>query len=271
MINLLSKYYKYCQLLSIDVAVGAVCMAILATKITQTTMPWAWWILLPFSVWIIYTTDHWLDAQKAQKNYLSERHYFHLKHQNSIKNWLFMFMVFCAILALFFLPLSLFIGGAMIAISVILYLFYSYFITTYAIPKEIFIAILYTIGIWYGPSMYSNNWNIYTYIFCFSTFATTLANLLIFSYLSKKEDAKSGFNSIALQFSDKFLIAFIYTLICICVIIQLFAIITFCKATFCVLLMNFILLAIFKYRNFFKINDAYRMLGDAVFFVGAVA
>ncbi len=251
-------------------ALGAICLGNLATKTTNTALPWAWWVLLPLSVWIVYSIDHLLDAEKARNRFLSQRHYFYLKHNQILKKIVATLVIISTMIAIIFLPLKLFLGGLMLALCIVIYFIYFHFFDTYRLPKECIIAIIYTAGIWFGPMMFSNTIEKSIYILCFTSFATALSNLLIFSVLSKEEDQKSGYKSLAIDMKEKILNSLIIVLIIGTISIQLFVIISFTLASICIILMNLILLLIFLKRNFFKINDTYRILGDGIFFLPIV-
>lgn len=265
------KLYKLINILSIDVALGVLSMGFFATKVCDAKMPIAWWIMLPISVWVIYTADHYLDAQKSQKNFLSERHYFHLKHQKTIRFILFISLILGVVIVLAFLPLKILIIGLILSLIVIIYLIINYLYFNLYIPKELIIVIIYITGIWFAPIIYAKQISIITYLYIMAHFTIALSNITIFSVFSYNEDQKSNFSSLCSQWGIKncsniIQIIFVINLIIICLLgyynLKIGAI---CLA------MNSILLIIWTNKIYFSIKNRYRILGDAIFYLGIFA
>jgi hypothetical protein len=57
-INLLQKL----SILSIDVVIGSLFCGAFVVKLLDVQPGFAWWIVLPFSVWIVYGLDHLIDG-----------------------------------------------------------------------------------------------------------------------------------------------------------------------------------------------------------------
>ena len=73
----LIKFYRFVNILSIDVALGSVCCAAWFAEILNATLkPYAL-VSLGLTVWIIYTADHLLDARKIHAPASTERHRYH--------------------------------------------------------------------------------------------------------------------------------------------------------------------------------------------------
>src|SRR4051812_9177927 len=78
------RYYRIFNLLSLDVALGAVISAAFLGRILHVNILPQGFILLGIVVWLIYTADHLLDAWSMREAATSERHRFHQKNFISI-------------------------------------------------------------------------------------------------------------------------------------------------------------------------------------------
>src|SRR5260221_9904362 len=74
--------YRIINILSLDVAAGAVVSASFFARIFNVTILPQGLISLGLTVWIIYTADHLLDAKKLKQAASTERHRFHQQHFN---------------------------------------------------------------------------------------------------------------------------------------------------------------------------------------------
>ena len=66
------------NMLSIDVAIGALFSGYFVKIILPFQIHWSYWCILPLSVWIVYTADHLVDALRLKKKSHTKRHLFHL-------------------------------------------------------------------------------------------------------------------------------------------------------------------------------------------------
>ena len=96
--NKLIRFYRLLNILSIDVATGAVCCAAWFAVLFEVNLrPYAL-ISLGLTVWIIYTIDHLLDARKVKEPASTDRHRFHQENFTL----LFGVVVLAIVLDLFF-------------------------------------------------------------------------------------------------------------------------------------------------------------------------
>src|SRR5258708_19860438 len=76
----LVQFYQLANLLSIDVVAGAVVSGLFIARILQVhILPWGL-AVLGLTVWVIYTTDHLLDARRLGAPAATARHRFHQSH-----------------------------------------------------------------------------------------------------------------------------------------------------------------------------------------------
>ena len=245
-------------------------MGLMAVYILDVAVPIFWWILLPTTVWVIYTADHLLDAHKGAGTIVSQRHLFHKNHFRSLAPFCFATGLSICFISLLYFPIYLLMAGILLGIICIAYLLYSRFVQIYTLPKEIIIAILYTAGIWYAPLMLSK-FAIIQLIPIVLTFLTALNNIVLFSVLGKSEDLKSGFGSIAIVMDEGLItkllkIDIIGTIIISVIMAYLFQSQTrICIVSIIFAVMNLTLCSIFMFRSLLIINDRYRIIGEAIF------
>lgn len=270
MIKTLKNIYFYFNIWSIDVAFGVWCMGQFAKTICESDMPLAWEFLLPLSVWCIYTMDHLQDAITAKSKFLSTRHFYHLKYQKTVRFILYVMVFISACVAILFLPIKLFIIGLLLSIITFFYYMYIFFYTHHKFPKEIFVAVIYTLGIWYAPLVYAQNITFKIELSMLLHFQISVFNLLLFSYLTLEEDKKSNFKSIAIQLGEneikKYMYFLIISIMILCCIIFFFDY----KLGLIFMIMNLILGLILINKNYFMIDNRYRFVGDAIFYLGLI-
>ena len=76
----ISGFYKWFQVLSLDVALGAVATAMFVAKqLDVSPAPYAF-TSLGITVWLIYTFDHLLDGQEIKGEALTYRHRYHQRY-----------------------------------------------------------------------------------------------------------------------------------------------------------------------------------------------
>ena len=91
------------QILSLDVILGSIAVGIFATAVLKVQPnPW-WWIILPVSVWVVYTLDHLIDGFKKRDESTIYRHRFHYKYRNILGMLVVLFGLTAVILSIIFL------------------------------------------------------------------------------------------------------------------------------------------------------------------------
>ena len=141
----------YYHLLSIDVLLGVLAGAIMAVKITGIHPGLAWWFILPFTVWWIYLTDHYIDGLRHRELTKNPRHLFFFKNRYSVLLVLILISLINMVLILVYLPVSIILFGCIAGLIVIFYLAGVKFLRTknyFTFPKEIIVAVLYVGGVW---------------------------------------------------------------------------------------------------------------------------
>ncbi len=256
------RLYHYINLLSIDVALGAVVSAAFFGRILNVSILPQGFILLGIIVWLIYTADHLLDAWSMREAAISERHRFHQKHFLTI---LLIFLVtgIVAVGLIFLIRIQLITAGVVFGGFVIIYLIVSRWLKYF---KELAGSILYTGGVLLPA------WSLHTHqldpgqlslIIIFALIAFT--NMLIFARFSIEEDILNRQKSLATTLGVKSMNTLIRTVCAICFVAIVYAaMLSFSAELLILFLMEFVLLVIFLIK-YFRYDDRYRVYGDAIF------
>lgn len=267
--NKLLSFYRLLNILSIDVALGAVCCGAWFAKYFDVQLrPYAL-ICLGLTVWLIYTADHLLDARKINGEASSVRHRFHQAY----------FKVLCGLLLLggmidfvllFFIRAQVLYTGMLLIGIVAVYLLLNRWL---GYIKEIAVASLYCGGVML-PSLSLktsdlNGPDAIIIMLCF--FATALINIMMFSWFDHEADMRDGYNSFSVKFNKGFTQKFIAGLF---VLQAIFFLLLFFNGDFTVLIMlasmNSVLFLIFVRSGRFSEAEYYRLAGDAVFLIPTV-
>lgn len=260
----LLRLYRLFNLLSIDVALGSICSALFFAQILQVHILSFGLFALGLSVWIIYTADHLLDALKIKSPAATARHRFHQKNFKILLIMLAVAMVVNGIIILFIRQRVLVAGLYIAAIVGIYFLINRYL----KFMKEIFIAIVYTIGVLL-PSVSvtqqpMHNW---PWLIIISFSVTALINLILFSWFDHARDLRDGnisFVTVLGEQTSRTVIVLLFLLVTV------LAAISASIAGVVILLMNVLLLLTFIFHRYFTIHDRFRILGDFVFMLPIV-
>ncbi|CAN5148346.1 hypothetical protein BH23BAC1_BH23BAC1_01870 [soil metagenome] len=266
------KIYRYVNILSIDVVLGACVNSWLVSKVLSLDIPLSSIIGLAVCVWLIYTADHLIDAYQIKHRANTKRHFFHQKFFSAL-SLCFVVILFCGIINVWFLPRSTQLWGCIISLIAILYLI---FIAGLKISlgnvKEIFIAAIYTITIFMVPlSSDPGSWHPLILVVFLQLFLLAFLNLLIFSLLDKSSDQTDDHRSLVRMMGAELS----HRIICFSLILLFFSFflaLSFLEADpifqyteIIYLAMALVLFCIYWKRSKFSKNENYRLWGDLVF------
>ncbi|MEZ4774686.1 MAG: hypothetical protein R3D00_15990 [Bacteroidia bacterium] len=271
----MKRMYKYFQILSLDVVVGAVASGGMAAKMLQVSMPLIWWVALPVSVWVIYTLDHLLDASRLKNQAHTERHLFHYRHFRVIGSvWAILFLS-CLTWIPFYVPAQMLYLGLGMGVLVVFHLGLVQWVggkTSWLLHKELGVAVIYAVGVWGGPLVMAGYpvslMEIYLFI---QFFLLALINLIIFSLFDIETDTRDNQTSFVRAIGEKKAKGLIGFLSLIVVGLGLWGGLGFSPKEWAVEaiygFMLGILLGLIFQRKWFSINERYRIWGDGVFYL----
>jgi hypothetical protein len=261
--NSFFRAYRLLNILSVDVAVGAVISSLFFAKIFEVHILPYGLICLGLTVWIIYTADHLIDARTLQHQASSERHRFHQRYFKLLFALLIVGVVIDSV-QLFFIRRTVFIEGLALALVIIIYFIIQRSLKLF---KEVIGAALYTGGVLLIPwSVKMDAPTMYQLVLIAQFAITALINLLLFSWYDKQQDEQDSHSSFATVMGES---ATKGSLIILFIVQAALAVVQFFigEAGPIVVLnaMNAMLLLIFANREYFGTEDRYRLLGDAIF------
>lgn len=262
--NAIFRSYRFLNIISLDIAAGAVaCAALFAGIFSVRLRPQAL-AALGITVWIIYTIDHLFDAKKIKGPASTDRHRFHQDHSRVL--WI---IVAIAALVDFWCTLYIrrpvFNYGLGLAAIVACYLAVQRWLSPF---KEAVAAILYCSGILLpalslSPLPMNTTQALLVGIFLL----TALINLVLFSLFDIEKDVQQTQLSLGVYYGRKISKIIVATLFCIQVILFGMVIYSGMYVAESVLLglMNLVLLVLFFLPDIMKHQDRFRLLGDVIF------
>ncbi|HEY4785821.1 MAG TPA: UbiA family prenyltransferase [Bacteroidales bacterium] len=268
---ILNHIYKIFQYLSLDVALGSIGSSVLAVKTIGVTLPSVYWLILPLCVWIIYTSDHLLDALKVREEATMGRHLFHFIHRKAIAIFLCLAGALAILLILRFLDGNTIIFGAFISFLIFLYLLSNHFASRVFryFPRELIIAAGYTAGTWGIPILSKYPLiNRSDLLFFLNNFLIILSIPLLYSIYEYDADRMAGFVSFATSFGVKITELTVLAILALSSLVSAWSVFFLQENIgFIMLLMTIALLVILFFRRKFSINEKYRIIGDSTTFL----
>jgi hypothetical protein len=258
------ELYKLINILSLDVAAGAMVCSSFFARLTNVDILPQGLISLGLTVWIIYTADHLLDARKLKQEASTERHRFHQQHFKLLSLLLLIAIIIDAT-QIYFIRSMVFVSGLELA-----FLVGVYFLVQRQIGflKELLGTLLYTGGVLLVPYSLNNQWSLETILLIIQFGIIVWINLLLFSWIDKPRDEKDRHRSFATIFGlrlTKMILIFLFVVVTILSAVQLAFFLPDVKTIGTLTLMAIVLLMIFLNKDYFEKEDRYRLLGDAVF------
>ncbi|MEQ8304065.1 MAG: hypothetical protein RIB47_11780 [Cyclobacteriaceae bacterium] len=261
----LIRYYRTINILSIDIALGAVVSALFLGKALRVKPDIASLLCLGITVWIIYTADHLLDARRIAGVASTLRHRFHQENFRSIFVILLV-AIFLNSILLFFVGRTVLMFGGVLSLLVCLYFLFQRHLS---FLKEGIGAILYTAGV-FLPIEVQISRSASTYELSLITMftITALVNLTLFSWYDLEHDKMDNQSSLSVQFGKRAVSVFLYLLFAtqLSIAILVTGLNGYLSLPVSIVIgMNFLLFLIFKRPDALASEDRYRMAGDAVF------
>jgi hypothetical protein len=198
----LTHILKTLRHLSLDVVLGALASGSMVVWMLRQEMPWIWWLALPMAVWVIYTTDHLLDAYRLKDQAHTERHLFHHRYFRLLLFIWLALLLSCLSWVPLLAPLPMVYLGLGMGLFAAAHLGLVLWIgsrVSWLFHKELGVALVYAAGVWGGPLvMMPGPWPGPLLIAFLQFFLLALINLLFFSYYEKQTDQRDGHTSIVL-------------------------------------------------------------------------
>jgi 4-hydroxybenzoate polyprenyltransferase len=258
------RLYRYCNYLSIDVAFGAVVCAVFFGQVLNIQHQFSSLASLGLSVWIIYTTDHLIDAKRQKDEASSQRHLFHQKNFRLVAILLASFILIDFLL-IFYLHSSVIKCGILMSVMVILYLTLQQSLGPF---KEIVVALLYSAGVLI-PSLSLKTTSLSdNELFLLGSFTVTASiNLVIFSWYDWMHDLTDNHSSLVTclgrSLTKKILVLLFVLQFTLLTLLMLNSI--YQREVIVLTAMNLPLLILFLFPGKFQSEDLQRFVGDIIF------
>jgi 1,4-dihydroxy-2-naphthoate octaprenyltransferase len=264
-----AAFYRIINLLSIDVAVGAVISALFFARLLGVGVLPSGLAALGLSVWIIYTFDHLLDAWSIKSEASTARHRFHQRFFKPIALILFTGIVLDMGLV-FFVRWPVLQSGLVLSGAVGIYFL---LFQRLRMMKELTGSILYCCGVLLPALSLSHHGMTPSEGLVITQFSlTVLSNMILFALMDHQEDLHDSRHSVVTELGNDGARNILMGLFLTCMLLSAVQFLYFEHASVAavVFLMNLVLMAIFFFHSNVKNRDQYRMIGDAVFFIPVI-
>jgi 4-hydroxybenzoate polyprenyltransferase len=259
----LFRFWALLNILSVDVAIGAVISAGFFARLCQVQLLPQGLLVLGITVWLIYTIDHLVDARWVNHPASSERHRF---HQRFFKH----LTIACVILLMIDLALLVFVRKPILLVGIA----FSGAVGIYIILnrrmtylKELMAGALYTAGIllpsWALGCRPITKGQLVV-MGCFMLIVWI--NLFVFAWMSVEQDNADKQHSLFTQLgrdAGRSIIWVLFGLLAVGLIAPTTP--GYVAERWVLASMGVTLAFIFVWPDFFRFNDRFRLLGDAVF------
>lgn len=269
------RAYNFLRLLSLDVVAGAVILALFIGKYLEVSIPTDVLIGLGGSVWLVYVVDHLVDAQKIKHKPNTYRHRFHQKYAKVLS--ILSATAFCALAYLATqVPFVIVKSAAILVLFLICYFVFIWF-GKVAIPKEIVVAIIYTLGVFLAPfSLNGYHLDSFGVMLFANLWLLAFLNLFLFSFFDMDKDKLDGHTSMPLRLGEEKSASIFQVLSFLLLLFDLELIFLFrddfgkMVIIIVFLMMHLFLICLFSFKSFFGQKEKYRIMGDAMFYLPAL-
>lgn len=262
------KIIHFVQSLSLDITAGAVINSLFIAQVFGVNLSIPVLMGLAIAIWLIYTVDHLMDARKTKGKADNPRHAFHQKHKI-----LLMIMAGLAFVAglinTFYLPVrTVCFGGVLAGLSGLYFLYLQK--PKCAKGKALFAAFVYTAGVVAGPGSLVSGLELGQLFPVLQIMLLAYANLLLISLYEIAMDKRDQKVSAATDKGEKRVSRQVWWLtIMVCLL----------AAAACTVqpqqllnqglmaLMATVLIALLKFKRYFRSCQLYRVLADGIFFL----
>ncbi len=270
---LVKKIITLIENLSLHVVAGSICSALFAAKVLEAELP-LWWITsLGLAVWSVYTLDHLFDAGFNRKIIHNQRHRFHAKHFQRLMLLLILTGIAVILLFYHFATVTMWKTGGLLAILTLMHIVLvssKRFSNRKWLQKEVQIALIYSVGIWFGPVVFSHKGvDLHTFVI-FISFALLAWWETSFIALEERESDLMQHNSsiatrLGAQKTKSLLKITLFLQLGLSVILYLTSDGITAQFSLLLLLMGIAFLLLFLYQKKFSTEGVLHLAGELVF------
>lgn len=258
------QLYRFLNLISVDVACGAVVCAAFFARVFRIELRPQGLAVLGITVWIIYSVDHLLDAHQLKRDASTKRH---LLYQRKFRELCMLVMVAIVIdlCMLLFIRKQVFVWGMGLAIIVLLYLLFQRLLTPF---KEAMGAFLYAGGVLLPVlSLHTTPLSTSLILLMIAFVFTALINLILFSWFDWEQDRNDIQASLVTFFGKQNSKRGLNVLFLVQGLLLIGLLLGTAYKTETLILgsMNIVLAILLRAPDLFKKEDTYRLAGDFIF------
>lgn len=272
------RFLDVIQNLSLEVVAASVCSLAFAVEMLDAEVPDWWYIAFPLAVWVLYTTDHLIDAKMLNKIALNPRHRFHQLHFRKLAAsvGLVGIGVLVMVFSLAWLPLMM-AGIGLLLLSLVHMAIVNFTPggRSQLVQKELMVALIYTGGSWMGPLVWTNDVPSVAVMAVMVSFLFTVwGEGMLIAAFELQMDAADGQTSIATRIGmsklrPRLMVYFFVQLLLLVLFLLVITEISV-PAVLILGLMNGILLGLVIFPKPFVRNGVYHLIGELIFFLPAL-
>ena len=259
--------YRFVNLLSIDVAVGAAVGAAFFARILGVRLYTQAYVVLILTVWIIYTSDHLLDARRLHQPASTDRHLLHQRYFRILATLVATAVLIVVVLVLF-IRTQLMIPGLIMACLCGVYLILNRWLKY---GKELMATILYSGGVMLPALALNSQLTPEQWMLAIQFVLIVLINMLLFARMDYRTDLldrhQSFVTAAGIQTTSR-VIGGLFAGFGVLAVLAFSG--DYVSERLVLVSMALMLLAIFLFPRFFILEERYRLVGDAVFLLPAI-
>ncbi len=197
--KIVKNIFEKISILSLDVVAGVVCGCLMFARQMHVSAGWPHYFVLGSSVWLIYTTDHLLDAFR-KPNLVTLRHRFHFQHRMSLIVITMIVGLATIGIAFVFLSVKVLYFGVVTGCCTVAYLLIIHLFNKKYFFKEVWISILYTVGVWGSVAILASHMRQLDWVIVSLYFLLIFQDVLILACYEVEEDSQQQmFSSVHAQ------------------------------------------------------------------------
>lgn len=273
----MKKIKTIIESLSLDVSVAALCGLLFASEVVQQPMPWWWFVALLAGIWVVYSLDHFTDAFFLSGKTHNPRHLFYRQNKKSLSIALVFVGFATTFLMLHFANYRLLIAVfILVLISVLHIILVSSrpYKNRWFVQKEGMVALIYTLGIWFGPLVQKAqipDWSVILIMLAF--IITAWLESALIALIELEFDRQQQIRSVASDFGEKNTIRLLLGAGLMQLLFVMFMLVigsTHSAAWLIILAMNLALALLFYCRKKRYKNSYYHLMGELIFCLPAL-
>ncbi len=190
--------------LNIEVALGLVAIAVVASRSIGVSLPWTWYVVVPLVTWAVYTLDRIIDSRHPELTPNTGRHAFHARYRRPLLVSVLSAVLIAGVVAVIDFPLPYWLTAIALGTLTLLHLALQRTGTRVAgVIKDLNVMVTFTMSAWAIPLVEGalahrlepmlSAWLPTLGI----TLALVMIDVLLLSLIDRDEDAGAGRPSIS--------------------------------------------------------------------------